>query len=185
MAPIALRIPSIGLDSYLVSKKSFMPLGLVKKATKLQPAGSMEVPPLSDATRFGWYCPDGMPKCGAPYPGQAGPSVITSHVNASGKPGGLYKLAKVTGGTDKPQINVNVGDVVEVDLADHTTQVFRVSRLLTPDKSEFPTDQVWPVSSKSQLSIITCGGELNKATHSYLQQIIVIADWVSSRPTGT
>lgn len=185
--PIALRIPSIGLDSYQISKKAFMPLGLVDKkhANARQPVGSMEVPPTSDPTRFGFYCPNGLPKCGAPSPSQPGGAVIVSHVNGASKPGGFFKLAKVTGASDTPKFNVNIGDTIEVDLADQTTQVFKVTRLLTPDKTNFPTAAVWPLSAKPQLSLITCGGELNKATHSYLQQIIVIADWVSSRPLGS
>ena len=162
-APTALRIPSINLDSAKVSGKSWLPLGL-------ESDGTMKVPDVHDPTRFGWYCPKGRPSCGAPFPGDVGGSVIVSHVNGGGHKGGFYDLRKV-----------KIGDTIEVDTADGHTQVFRTSQALVVRKQSFPIATVWGESDHSRLSLITCGGELDAVHHNYLDQVIVVSEYVTTR----
>jgi hypothetical protein len=172
----ALRIPSIGLDSKKLSNEPFQPLGVA-------PDGSMEVAPLSDPTRFGWFCPHGLPHCGQPSPGQPGGAVIASHVNGDGHKGGFYGLAKVND-TGDVHFNVRVGDEVDVDLADGTTQVFEVTQTLAPLKTAFPAATVWGSFPKPRLTLVTCGGSLDQEAHSYRNQIMVVAELQGSRQTN-
>jgi LPXTG-site transpeptidase (sortase) family protein len=141
-----------------LGSKSFQPLGLADD-------GTMEVPDVHDPARFGWYCPKGMPQCGAPSPGQTGPSVIISHVNGDGHKGGFYNLAKV-----------KVGDIVQVGLDNGVAKSFKVSKTRTVSKTNFPTDAVWGYVDHPALRLITCGGVLDRSAHSYESNIIVFAD---------
>lgn len=71
--PVRLRIPSIGVDSGLIS------LGLAKD-------GTMQVPP--SGSPAGWYT-------GAPTPGELGPAIIAGHVDWAGRPGVFYRLREL------------------------------------------------------------------------------------------
>jgi hypothetical protein len=109
--------------------------------------------------------------------------VIVSHVNGDGRKGGFYSLAKVND-TGNVHFNVNVGDEVDVDLADNTTQVFKVTQTVAPKKTAFPTGMVWGKFPTPRLTLITCGGVLDTAHHNYLNQIMVVSDLVGSRQTN-
>ncbi len=74
-APVRLKIPSIGVDTAL------MTLGLMAN-------GTLEVPP--DGSIAGWFT-------GAPAPGSVGPAVIAGHIDWNG-PGVFYKLRAVAVG---------------------------------------------------------------------------------------
>jgi hypothetical protein len=175
-APTGLRIPSIGLDSKKLSNEPFEPLGLASD-------GTMQVPDVKSPARYGWYCPNGLPKCGQPSPGQPGGSVIVSHVNGGGHRGGFYSLAKVSG-TGDVHFNVKVGDEIDVDLADNITQVFKVTETLAPKKTAFPASTVWGDFPTPRLTLVTCGGTLDAAHHNYLNQIMVVSDLVGSSNTN-
>lgn len=77
-APVALRIPAIGVDSELVD------LGL-------QSDGTLEVPP--SGFPAGWYT-------GAPTPGELGPAIIAGHVDWSGRPGVFFELRELAPGDE-------------------------------------------------------------------------------------
>lgn len=169
--PVAIRIPSIKLDSKKLAGASFIPVGLASD-------GSMEVPDVHKPTAFGYYCPRGKPpNCGAPMPGQVGPSVVVSHVNGDGKKGGFYGLAKVDVGSNV-RFNVHVNDIIDIDLADGRTDKFKVTKTLSARKDSFPADQVWGAVNHPSLRLITCGGALDQKAHSYLSNVIVFADLV-------
>lgn len=77
-APVRLQIPSIGVDSELVS------LGL-------QADGTLEVP--SSGFPAGWYT-------GAPTPGELGPAIIAGHVDWGGRPGVFFDLRELSSGDE-------------------------------------------------------------------------------------
>ncbi len=75
-APVALRIPAIGVDS------TVMDLGL-------QDDGTLEVPP--GGFPAGWYT-------GSPTPGELGPAIVAGHVDWAGQPGVFFDLVDLEAG---------------------------------------------------------------------------------------
>jgi hypothetical protein len=121
----------------------------------LQPDGTLEVPP--DAQTAGWYRE-------APTPGERGPAVVTAHVDWQHDEGVFHELGRV-----RP------GDEVTVDRADGVTVTFGVTRVEQYAKSQFPTEQVYGPTHDAELRLITCGGRLDGATHSYEDNVVVYA----------
>ncbi|HTC69988.1 MAG TPA: class F sortase [Acidothermaceae bacterium] len=80
-APVRITVPTIGVDSVLMS------LGLLAD-------GSLQVPP--SGFPAGWYT-------GAPTPGQLGPAIIVGHIDWGGHPGVFYRLRDL-----KPGAEINV-----------------------------------------------------------------------------
>jgi Sortase domain len=76
--PVRVQVPSIGVDSTLMS------LGLLAD-------GSLQVPPA--AFPAGWYN-------GAPTPGQLGPAIIVGHIDWAGVNGVFYRLHSLLPGAE-------------------------------------------------------------------------------------
>jgi hypothetical protein len=175
--PIALRIPSIKVDSTL----AWLPLGLQgrKQGDRTVPieteAGAIEVPPVDRPEQLGWYCLNGLPECGTPFPGDTGPAAVFGHINGDHRDGVFAHLAQV-----KP------GATVEIDRADGYTAEFRVYSVRTVAKSAFPTLEVYGDTKTAQLRLISCGGELETLANgrrSYKGQVLVFAELTRLRPT--
>jgi hypothetical protein len=148
--PVRLEIPAIGVKSDLLQ------LGL-------NPDNTLEVPPLAKDSRAGWFR-------GSPAPGQVGPSTLLGHVDSvEYGPGIFYKV-----GALKP------GDTATVTRADGKTVVFRVDRVVTYPKDQFPTLAVYGNTDNPQLRLITCGGAFDPKAHNYLDNIVAFASMVSS-----
>ncbi len=148
--PVELNIPSIGVRSTL------MTLGT-------NPAGSVQVPPLSGGASPGWYR-------GSPTPGQLGPAVILGHVHDDAGPAVFYDLSGL-----KP------GARVSITRADHRVAVFRVERVDSYPKDQFPTTQVYGNTDRAELRLITCG-TWNPDTRTYERNIVVYAALVAAHP---
>jgi LPXTG-site transpeptidase (sortase) family protein len=133
--------------------------------TGVLPDGSLDVPPLSQPMQASWYDK-------SPTPGQPGPAVVLGHVNGNGRPGIFANLDKV-----------KAGEEVMIDRADGQTAVFTVSHVDTVPKDNFPTADVYNDTPDSQVRLITCGGDLDRAAHSYLSNVIVYGNLTSVRPT--
>jgi hypothetical protein len=121
----------------------------------LTPAGKMEVP--DDAVTAGWY---GL----GPVPGEPGPSVIAAHVNYRGVDGLFARLHEMA-----------VGDEVTVTRADGGVVAFTAYRVEHYAKAAFPTQDVYGNTDGPELRLVTCGGEFDKATGHYLDNIVVFA----------
>lgn len=119
--------------------------------------GTIEVPALDEPMQAGWY------RFG-PTPGELGPAVLLGHVGARGADGIFARLGELAPGDD-----------VRIDRADGRTAVFTVTRVEQTAKAEFPTGAVYGDTTDAQLRLITCGGELDRERHSYLDNIIVYA----------
>lgn len=179
MQPTGIRIPSIGLKA---GGDDWQPLGIQGEdgvpVTPPGKKGQIEIPPLSQPMKLGWYCPNKLPKCGAPVPGQMGPATVLGHVNGNGKQGVFAKLAKV-----------KVGDLVEIDRADNVTIAFKIVEVGEPLKANFPTEKVYGDTPTPTLRLITCGGGDNalettaSGSRSYKNQTIIYADMIDQRPT--
>lgn len=120
--------------------------------------GSIEVPPLKQADRAGWY------KLG-PSPGEAGSSVIVGHVDSRAMgPAVFFKLG-----------SLRKGDVVQVTRKDKKVITFTVDAVRSYPKTAFPTDEVYAPTSNPTLRLVTCGGTFDRKQRSYLNNIVVYA----------
>lgn len=146
-APIAISIPSIGVESDL------MRLDLTRERR-------LEVPPLDQAQTAGWYQR-------SPTPGETGASVIVGHVDSEDGPAVFYDLRELRRGAK-----------VRVARADGTTAVFRVDKLASYLKSDFPTKAVYGQIPYAGLRLITCGGEYERAEGGYQSNTVVYASLV-------
>nr|WP_237550774.1 class F sortase [Streptomyces sp. SID8354] len=143
-APVRVRIPAAGLDTGPV-----LHLGLAAD-------GTVEVPSVRDADRIGWYE-------GGVTPGETGPAVLIGHYDTAEGPAVMKDVARI-----RP------GDRILVDRADGTTAAFAVRALQQVDKAHFPTRQVYGNTTRPELRLITCGGDLRDGHRP--DNIIVYAD---------
>ncbi|WP_432133669.1 MULTISPECIES: class F sortase [unclassified Streptomyces] len=126
--PVRLRIPAIGVDTPLLR------LGLAAD-------GTVEVPPVTDDDRAGWYRY-------SPVPGRTGPSVILGHVTVGAYGDGVFKNL----GRLRP------GDRILPRLDDGGAPEFAVTAVRTVAKADFPTAEVYGDVARPELRLITCGG---------------------------
>ncbi|MEU9700857.1 class F sortase [Streptomyces sp. NPDC047981] len=145
--PVRVRVPAAGVDTGPV-----LDLGLAAD-------GTVEVPSVAQADRIGWY-DKGV------TPGQTGPAVLIGHFDTERGPAVLKDVAKV-----------RVGDEITVTRADGTDAVFRVRELEQVDKKAFPTQKVYGDTTRPELRLITCGGELVDGHRP--DNIILYADLVT------
>jgi hypothetical protein len=105
----------------------------------------------------GWYDK-------GPRPGQPGPAVIVGHVDSRSGPAVFYRLPELRPGAK-----------VLVDLADGTTERFRVTGHQQVAKSQFPADLVYSPTLETILRLVTCGGTFDASTGHYRDNVIVTA----------
>jgi len=123
----------------------------------LQADGTLEVPP--DGTSAGWYTD-------APTPGELGPAVIAAHVDWQGRPGVFHRLR-----------DVRPGEEISVLREDGTTAVFLVTTVEQFAKDEFPTQTVYGDIDHAGLRLITCGGAFDGSARSYVDNVVVFAEF--------
>lgn len=121
----------------------------------LEPDDTMQPP--SDWQVAGWYA-DGV------RPGDIGPAIIAGHVDSTEGPAVFYRLS-----------DLHAGERIYVDRADGSTAKFVVASLATYPKKQFPTEAVFGPSAVPTLRLITCTGDFDYATHSYVDNLVVTA----------
>jgi hypothetical protein len=126
-----------------------VPLGLL-------PDGAMEVP--ADPAVAGWYSP-------GPSPGEPGPAVLAGHVDSKGGPGVFFHLD-----------DLRRGDPITVEREDGAQYVFTVTVVEQHPKDALPTDRIWAPSNEPLLRLVTCGGEFDRATGHYTDNVVVFAE---------
>lgn len=119
--------------------------------------GNGALPPPASYDGTGWWH-DG------PEPGEAGPAVIAGHVDSGSGPAVFVDLSRLA-----------PGELIYVDRADDTTAVFVAQRTEAHPKDRFPTKAVYDDTPDSQLRLVTCDGEFDRAASSYDDNIIVYA----------
>jgi sortase (surface protein transpeptidase) len=121
-----------------------------------QADGSLEVP--VDYGQPGWFT-------GGPAPGQFGPAVIAGHVDSRSGPGIFYRLGEL-----------RAGETVSVTREDGTVAEFLVDRVERYPKDAFPTVEVYgDTTQRSELRLITCGGEFDTGTGHYVDNVVAYA----------
>jgi len=120
----------------------------------LNPDRTVQVP--TDFTQAGWF---GL----GPVPGQLGSAVILGHVDSYQGPAVFFRLG-----------SLHTGDQVEVALTNKTVAHFRVITVTTYPKEQFPAQLVYDAPhGGSTLNLVTCGGEFDTRTRSYLSNVVV------------
>ncbi|SCL39236.1 Sortase family protein [Micromonospora rhizosphaerae] len=143
--PTTISIPRIGVNAEI------MTLGT-------HPDGTVQVPPLDQAQRAGWYSPGASP-------GEVGNAVIVGHVDsAEVGPAVFFNL-----GSLKP------GDAISVVREDGSKATFIVESVTSYPKTSFPTELVYGPSDRPSLRVVTCGGVFDQSAGSYLDNIIAFA----------
>lgn len=121
----------------------------------LNPDGTMQVPPA--AFPAGWYM-------ASPTPGERGPAVLAGHVDWASQHGVFHDLAAL-----------HPGDVVMVVRTDTSTATFRVASVRQYPKDAFPTAAVYGDTADPELRLITCGGDFDRATGHFVDNVVVFA----------
>lgn len=123
--------------------------------------GTLEVPGWDDA---GWWER-------GPEPGERGPAVIVGHVDSKSGPAVFYDLERLV-----------AGDEVVVTLDDGRTVTYFVERMERFAKEAFPTMDVYGLTEGSELRLITCDGEFDRATGHYVDNLVVFATVADDLP---
>jgi hypothetical protein len=145
--PIRIEIPAIAV------KADIIPVGVDFN-------GGLQVPPLDQAMLSGWY------SLGA-SPGEFGNAVIVGHVDSQKTgPAVFFNLGRLV-----------AGNVIRVTRRDNSAVRFKVDDVRSFAKNEFPTDLVYGITDRAQLRLVTCGGQFDKKTGSYLNNIVAFASY--------
>ncbi len=67
------------------------------------------------------------------------------------------------------------GDEIAVDRVDGSTAVFAVERVERHAKNAFPTEAVYGHTPDARLRLVTCGGEFDRSTRHYVDNVVVFA----------
>ncbi|MBV9896911.1 MAG: class F sortase [Chloroflexi bacterium] len=117
--------------------------------------GTMEVP--SDPDTIGWY--DFTAKVGAP-----GNAVLVGHVDWAGRLRAFGHLRDLREGD-----RIDVVDQLDRQLT------YDVESVETIDATTEPTEYLTQHGPDEELTLITCGGAFDRASHQYLSRVIVRA----------
>jgi sortase (surface protein transpeptidase) len=127
----------------------------------LNPDGTLRPP--TDYQRAGWFA-------AGPAPGDAGgpPAVIAGHVDSRSGPAIFAHLHELTPGSD-----------IQVTGIDGVARHFSVYRMVDYPKASFPAREVYASTDRAELRLITCTGDFDRRSGSYLNNLVVSATLVS------
>jgi sortase (surface protein transpeptidase) len=97
-------------------------------------------------------------------PGEDGPTVLLGHVDSKAGPAVFARLPLAPPGT----VVEVVGDGGEVTR-------WRVERTEQHPKTQFPTEAVYLPALRPELRLVTCGGEFDRSTGHYRDNVVVYA----------
>lgn len=120
---------------------------------RLETNGELQVP--TDYDQAGWYV-------SGPAPGDRGPAVVVGHVDSKAGPAVFYRLREL-----KP------GDTTEIRRSDGTTTTFAVDKTIRVAKDDFPTTEVYGPTTRPELRLITCDGDIDESTGHYRDNFVV------------
>jgi hypothetical protein len=142
--PVRVALSSVGIEAPV------RPVGVAED-------GQMQLPP--DPRVMGWY------RFG-PAPGteSGGSVVIAGHLDS--KRFGLGPLARLR--------DMEVGQPIEVALADGTTSTYTVVAVQRFDRQGLP-EELFSRQGPERLRVITCGGEYDPDAGGYQQNLVVTA----------
>ncbi|MEU3349045.1 class F sortase [Streptomyces sp. NPDC006700] len=120
-------------------------------------SGQLNPPPADDTNMVGWFQ-------GGPSPGERGASVVVGHLDTMTGPAVFAELD-----------SLEPGAAVDITRADGTVAHFKVDSLDSFSKADFPDDKVYSDTTTPQLRLITCGGNFNRISKDYEENVVVFA----------
>jgi LPXTG-site transpeptidase (sortase) family protein len=120
----------------------------------VDPYGEFQIP---SADQVGWY------KYGA-VPGAEGSTVLAGHVDYNGRKAVFFNLDRL-----------KQGDKFVITLYNSEVRTFKVAQIKQYHKSTLPLTQLFSKDKPQTLHLITCGGEFDQRTRSYLDNLVVTA----------
>ena len=101
-------------------------------------------------------------------PGEDGPAVLLGHVDSKAGPAVFARLPSAP-----------IGTVVEVVGEGGAVSRWRVDRTEQHPKTRFPTEAVYLPALRPELRLVTCGGEFDRSTGHYRDNVVVYASPLS------
>jgi sortase (surface protein transpeptidase) len=145
--PVRIRIPALKVDAPIIP-------------AAVDTAGALQVP--ANVTQAAWF------QAGV-APGQAGTAIIAAHVDFNGALGlfnGLHTLPRGTA-------------IYVTDISGQTRVFHATTGTLAPKSDPSTVEGLAAAAAKPgqpRLALITCGGDLNYAKHSYYDNFVLLAD---------
>ena len=118
--------------------------------------GTLQTPD-DDFSQAGWYT-------GRAAPGEQGPLIVVGHVDNKSGPAVFFRLRELV-----------AGDEVEIVRDDGSSVVYVVNSSERVGKDSFPTEKVYGRTAVPELRLVTCGGEFDRSTGHYVDNIITYA----------
>ncbi|MEU6858401.1 class F sortase [Glycomyces sp. NPDC046736] len=126
--------------------------------------GDFEVPKMWRPHEAGWF-EEG------PTPGEFGPTVLMGHVDTDRSgPAVFYAIREL-----------DEGDAIEVTREDGVVVSYEVTGIESYDKRRLPYEKVFGVEPEPALRLITCGGEFDRKTGDYTENVVVFASYTGHR----
>ncbi|MFF9015642.1 class F sortase [Streptomyces sp. NPDC014870] len=122
----------------------------------LDGSGQLGSPPIENPRLVGWYEH-------GPAPGELGTAVVVGHRDTRTGPAIFLNLDSLT-----------PGNTVRVARADGKVAVFKVDKVRTYTKEEFPDQEVYGSTGRPELRLLTCGGSFD-AKKGYASNVVVFA----------
>jgi hypothetical protein len=117
--------------------------------------GVIEVP--TDFNRPGWYRR-------GPAPGEDGAAVILGHLDSYTGPAVFWRLP-----------SLHPGDTILISREDGSQLTFAVQRTVSYSVDTFPSFDVYGVTPRPELRLITCGGTYSASRRQYLSNVVIFA----------
>ncbi|MEQ8833577.1 MAG: class F sortase [Miltoncostaeaceae bacterium] len=143
--PVRVRSPQLGIDTRVLP------------ATINLARGELAVP--VDIRRAGWW------RDGASPGDRTGATLIAGHVDSARRgPGAFFALTR----------RARPGQRVQVTSADRRTRTYRIVSVRRVLKDRLP-DNIYSLRGRERLVLVTCGGPFDRASGSYLDNVVVTA----------
>ena len=128
------------------------------RAVELARDGTIDTPDLESPEQAGWFSP-------GPAPGQIGTAALVGHVDSRRSGAAVfYDLAELA-----------PGDAIVVTRRDGRDVTFAVDLVESYPKKRFPYGAVFTSTGYAALRLITCGGDFDRRSRSYTDNIVVYA----------
>lgn len=128
--------------------------------------GELEIP--RNPKVVGWWKPGARPG------DRVGTAIFAGHINYAGVTGTLSSIGKL-----RPGDRV---DVYGKNARQRKMIEFEVTGVRTYHKTALPFRQIFDQQSVGRMALVTCGGPFDASTGNYLDNIVVFAIPVGSRP---
>ncbi|MCC3763762.1 class F sortase [Glycomyces sp. TRM65418] len=126
--------------------------------------GNFEVPRMWRPHEAGWFEP-------GPTPGEFGPTVIMGHVDTERSGPAVFFPLK----------HLDEGDTIELTREDGVIVTYEVTAIESYAKDRLPYEDVFGIEPAPALRLITCGGEFDRESGDYTENLVVFASYTGHR----